>query len=787
MRSENLQHLLTALLILNLAGPVAAQESPDRWPGSDAEVVAEDEFGEEIVVTARRREEDLQKIPISVTALSADELEARSLVSLDELDNFTPNLVFNTTGGFGDEASESAVFMRGVGQLVAQRFNTDSGVGIYVDGVFVSRSQGAVFDLLDLERVEVLRGPQGTLFGRNAIGGAINLVTRRPSAELKGRLTATTGEFNRADLSGSVAGPLTDKLSGGLTLITANRDGFSESLFSGQEFGDVNYDAGRTSWDVQPTSNVSVRLTGDYTRKREAGANMLLRGVDQVEIVDFFNRVMTAAGRLTYTDQWVSDSTRFSFSGFPSFIDSDVYGTSVSAAWTGDSVSLQSITSFRGFDVTSHGDGDGSPPVFAERERTQRQDQFSQELQLSGLAGDKLNWQTGLLYFRERPRESGRGIIFRDLTATLETLPGPIVAPPGVPDFLCNPGPPPPGLPCFGGAGNPLNQLFAPALGFVVLDMTTVSTAAFGEGSYALSDRAELTAGLRYSRDEKEMSRFGVESPLGDPPPLGARTDEDSWSAWTPRVSFSFQAKPDVLLYATASRGFKSGGFDTTILENTEGFPSFKPELMWTYEAGVKSQFFGHRLKLNQSTFWSDYENIQFVVAEVLDGIPVAVVKNAGTAEIFGFELELEAHLAEGLVLNVGAGYTDAELVEIDPGSGVTIDALFPQTPEWNYSVALQYAATLAKGSLIARADYGWRDDFFFGFENDARAFQEAYGIVNARVLYAPSSRWEVALFGTNLTDEDYFESALRLEAVGTTLGVGARPREWGATVEIRW
>ena len=788
MRSQTLHHVSTALLILTSTGTTVAQDAPDGTrQEAETKVTAGEEFADEIVVTARRREEDLQKIPISVTALSGTDLEARSLVSLDELDNFTPNLVFNTTGGFGDEAAESAVFMRGVGQLVAQRFNTDSGVGIYVDGVFVSRSQGAVFDLLDLERVEVLRGPQGTLFGRNAIGGAIHLVTRPPSTELKARLTATTGEYSRADLTGSVAGQLTDKLSGGLTLITANRDGFSESRFSGQEFGDVNYDAGRTSWDYQPSPAVSVRLTGDYSRKREAGANMRLRGVDQVEIVDFFNRVMTAAGRETYTDQWVSDSTHVSFSGFPSFIDSDVYGTSVSAVWTGDSVSLQSITSFRGFDISSQGDGDGSPPLFAERERTQRQDQFSQELQLSGLAGDKLDWQTGLLYFRERPREHGRGIIFRDLTATLETLSGPIIAPPGVPNFLCDSGPPPPGLPCFGGAGNPLNQFFAPALGFVVLDMTTVSTAAFGEGSYALSDRAELTVGLRYSRDEKEMSRFGVESPLGDPPPPGERSDEGDWSAWTPRVSLSYQAKSDVLLYLTASRGFKSGGFDTTILENTEGFPSFKPELMWTYEAGVKSQLFGHRLKLNQSTFWSDYENIQFIVADVLDGIPVAVVKNAGTAEIFGFELELEAQLAQGLNLSLGAGYTDAELVDIDPGSGVAIDAFFPQTPDWTYNLGLQYAAALSRGSLIARADYGWRDDVFFGFENDDRAFQEAYGVLNARVLYAPSARWEVALFGTNLTDEDYLVSALRLEAVGTTLGVGARPREWGATFEIRW
>lgn len=539
------------------------------------------------------------------------------------------------------------------------------------------------------------------------------------------------------------------------------------------------------AWD--PAPSVSVQVAGDYTYKREAGSNMLLLGVEQVPIVDFFNRAMSAAGRPTYTDEWVTDSTRHSYSGFDSFLDSDVYGTSISTAWTGGRISLQSITSYRGFDVSSQGDGDGSPPLFAERERTQRQDQFSQELRLSGLAAaDKLNWQTGLLYFRERPREIGRGIIFRDLLTVLESLPGPILAPPGVPNFLCDPGPPPPGLPCFGGAGNPLNLAFAPATDFVVLDMATVSTAAFGEASYELNDRAELTVGLRYSRDEKEMSRFGVESPLGGEPD-NLRMDEDTWDAWTPRLSFAYQAKPDVLLYVTAARGFKSGGFDTTVLAEREGFASFRPELMWTYEAGVKSQFFGHRLKVNQSTFWSDYEDIQFVVAEPLDGIPVAVIKNAGTAEIFGFELEVEAHLATGLVLTVSGGYTDAELVEIDPASGVAEDALFPKTADWSYSLGLQYAFTAGKGSMIARADYGWRDDFFHDFANSPASKQEAYGLLNARLLYAPSELWEVALFGTNLTDEEYLESALNLDIVGTTLGVGGRPREWGLTFQVRW
>lgn len=773
--------------VLALPAAVVAQTSSGT---SGEEVSTQDEFDEEIVVTARRREENLQEVPVSVTAMTETDIETRSLDTLNDLDTFTPNLSFNITGGFGDEASESSVYMRGVGQLQAQRFTSDTGVGIYVDGVFVARAQGAVFDLLDLDRVEVLRGPQGTLFGRNAIGGAISLVTRRPSSEFQARLGLTGGEYNRSDVKLSVGGSLADNLSARLTGISANRDGFSESRWTGQEFNDTDYDAARLALDWQPSPSVSLQISSDYTRRREAGANMLLLGIDtSIDIVDFFNRVQSAGGKPTYSEEWITDSIFHSYAGFESFIDGDIYGTSISTAWTGSRVSLQSITAFRGFDIESFGDGDGSPALFAERERTQKQDQFSQEFQLSGLAADgRLNWQTGVLYFEERPREIGRGILFRDLVDTLESLPGAIIAPPGVPNFLCDPGPPPPGLPCFGGAGNPLNQAFSPALGFVIIDLETLSTAVFGEVSYQLSDRAELTVGLRYSRDDKELTRFGVESPLGDPIPTEPRSDEDAWSAWTPRVSFAYEVRQDMLFYLSASRGFKSGGFDTTVLENREGFTPYRPELMWTYEAGLKSQFFNRRLKLNQAIFYSDYEDIQFIVAELQDAIPVAVIRNAGTAEISGYELELEAELATGLNLNVGVGYTDAELVEIDPGSGIEPTASFPKTPEWNYNLGLQYAFAAAGGSMIARADYGWTGDFYHDFANSEPSFQEGYGLLNARLLYAPESdRWDVAVFGTNLTDEEFFESSLFLGAVGTTLAVGGRPREWGVTVQFRW
>ncbi len=783
--------LLLLALLLTPSLPAVAQGSAEseETPAADSGEPGES-FVEEILVTARRRAESLQNTPISITAFSESALTERSMSDLSDLGDFAPNIDFAHTGGFGDQASEAAITIRGIGQLDTALF-ADPAVGLYVDGVFLARAQGGVLDLLDLERVEILRGPQGTLFGKNTTGGAIQLITRKPGNAFAGRLSGTIGELDRRDARASVAGPLSDQLSASLALMSTQRDGFSRSLVTGQEFNDDNREAARLSLNYRPSSNVTIDWNTDVTREREAGSNQILLSLVTTPLLDFYNRSQIAGGRQPVTEALLTGSLFESRAGFPSHYDGDTYGSSLTVNWTaGRSLGVQSITAWRGFEFDTAGDGDALPNIVAQRLVQQRHDQFSQELQVSGLtADDRLTWVVGGLYFREHPREQSDASVMTDIFPALEAAPGPIVSPPGVPAFLCDPGPPPPGVPCFGGAGNPLNLGFINGFsGNQFIDLETISWALFAEGTYNINDRLSATLGARFSRDEKtfdytNVNAFGiVDSDL---------FNEGDWDALTPRFSLAYQAKPDVLLYFSASRGYKSGGFNGRP-QQRQVLDPFDPETVMAYEIGIKSDLLNRRLRLNGSAFFSDYEDIQFGASLDVGGQPVFVTQNAGSGEITGFELELTAFPAVGLEVTAAAGYTDTELVELDPRvpAGLQEGGTLPKTPEWTFNAAVQYSFRLGdnNGAIIARGDYSYRSDFFNDISNSPGIAQDAYDLVNARLLYTPpSGRWDVALFGTNLTDEEYLENGFNAQAFGFNIGLAGRPREWGLTAEFRF
>ncbi len=742
-------------------------------------------FSDAIYVTARKRLEDIQKIPISMTAFTDTAIEERSLKDLSDIADFTPNLDFSVTGGFGDQTHEATVYIRGVGQIDTAVFS-DPAVGIYVDGVYLARSQGAVLDLVDIERVEVLRGPQGTLFGKNSTGGALSLITKNPASTRQGWIEATLGEFDRIDGRLSFDLPLGDKVSSKLSLMSTNRDGFSRSLATGQRFHDDDRDAGRLALRFLPSESLSIDFAVDFARQNDFGGNQVLLALTPTPLLEFYNNALAVAGFPIYDERWFTPNRRDSFSnGVPS-IDGDVFGASLRWAWTSDDLTFSSITAFRTTEYSTAGEADGAPVILAERTLQLDHEQWSQEFQLTGSAADgRLAWVAGGIYFEERPKEDSNIFVFGDLFAALEQAPGPIFAPPGVPDFLCSPGPPPPGLPCFGGAGNPLNfAFFVGDTGvFQVLDLETVSYAFFGEGTYDLSDRLSATLGLRYTRDDKEFAYLAQQPFM----PAQNLFNADEWDAWTPRFSLAFQAKPELLLYLSASRGFKSGGFNGRPQQRPALDP-FDPETVWTYEVGFKSGSYGPGLTLNGAAFFSDYQDIQFAASLDVGGVPVFVTQNAGSAEILGFELEAVAQTSSGLTLSGALGYNDNEFTELDPGvpAGLNQDGVLPKTPEWTLNASLQYAFEAGVlGDIIARADWSYRDEVFNDVANTPTLVQEAYDLLNARVLIAPSESWEVSLFGTNLTDETYLETGFFTGAFGPSIGVPARPREWGVSARL--
>ncbi len=756
-------------------------------PGADGGtfVMAQQAFADDIVVTARKREENLQEVPLSVTAFTDSDIEQRSMRDLSSVARYTPNLDFGT-GGFASEITQATVYIRGVGQIDPAIYS-DPAVAIYVDGVYLARSQGAILDLLDVERVEVLRGPQGTLFGKNTTGGALSVITRRPSQRFG--LLADLSIGNREHLGArmSLDTALGAKAFQSLSVTHTQRDGFSRSLANGHRYHDDDRDAARWALHAAPSESWTLDLSASFSRKREAGGNNFVLAWVETPLIQFYNGVRRDAGLPEYTDEFVTDDLRVSFATEPPFLDSDLWDTTLRLGWTAPSFTVQSITAYRSVQDHSFSEPDGSPIPLAAREVDLQHEQWSQEIQLVGSSLDqRLDWVIGSLYFEEKPFEVSRILLFGELFEALEAAPGPIYAPPGLPNALCDPGPPPPGVPCFGGAGNPFNLGFFVGDGNLEFrDLETTSWALFGEGSMALNERLSLTVGLRYSYDDK---RFDYRTEPGSGAPGADLTNRDTWDAWTPRLSLAYRARDELMLYFSASNGFKSGGFNGQPQER-EALDPFDPERVWTYELGFKST--QPRLTLNGAAFYSDYTDIQFGAFLNIDGQPVFITANAGDAEVSGFELEAVAQPFLGTTLSAGVGYLDNHFTRIDPGvpGGLEDGGVLPRAPEWSGHLALQHAWETSSplGTIIAGADYSYRGKVFNDVQNTPGIAQGAYGLVGARLLVVPSERWELALFGTNQTDESFLGSGFFTGAFGIDVGISGRPREWGVSARFRF
>lgn len=781
-------------------GQLAARESaavspppaaePEK-PQSDVEETRDPQlYTEEVVVTARRREENLQQIPVSASALSQSMLDERSAARLPDLQGIAPSLILGP-GTFGSDTSDAVVFLRGVGQGDTAVFS-DPGVGIYLDGVYLARAQGALLDLVDLERVEILRGPQGTLFGKNTTGGAIQLITRRPAREFGGRVALLVG--NRESHSGqaTVDFALGANLFGSVAGRSAESGPTSRSLADGQRFGDQRRRLLRLSLDYAPEAGLAAFWRADYVKERGTGGNQAMVALERTPLLDFYNSILSEQGFLPYSENFVVDDPRESWGkglavGDP-YVDGESLGVALDLGSQGRSFSWKSITGYREVDYESSSDADGTPVQLSEGIFRERQKQVSQEFQLYGTTASS-DWLVGALYFEEKPREDSRQFVLGGLFDALARAPGPIYAPPGLPNFLCNPGPPPPGLPCFGGAGNPLNFAFFVGQGIGLdLDLDNRSWAVFSETTWRATDRLSLTLGARFSEDHKKftyVSRNGfgvVDNDL---------RNEDTWSDGSGRFSLAWQLRPEILLYGNLARGFKSGGFNGRP-QSRGVLDPFDPEYVTSAELGIKTDLLDRRLRFNGAIFASEYRNIHFGASfQGAAGEPILVTQNAGEAEIHGLELEWELHPARSWVLTGSASWLDSELVEVDPRVPAGLDPgnELPQAPEWSYALSLQRSLVIGEtAALIARADWTHTAGYFLDIANAESVAQKPYGLLAARLSYGPySGRWEVSLFGRNLTDEAYLASGFVAGAFGPSLVTPGRPREWGGELVLRF
>ncbi len=745
---------------------------------------------EEIIVTARKRSESIQETPIAITALSTAQLEKRNLTNLMEVGAYIPNVVMNSSPSTSGGGNNSQIYIRGIGQSDFL-FTTDPGVGIYVDGVYHPRTLGGVMDLLDLERVEVLRGPQGTLFGKNTIGGAIALTSQKPMGDGTGYLEVTTGRFDRLDIRGSFDVALSDTLAAKVSMSSKNRDGIGKRLEFGTDkvldtAGDENATSARVALRWEASEDVTIDFTADYTREREKGVPSILVFVDDNGAAfgglgGLWNALVGGPSGLPYTSDFIIGNGNrydsYATDGNKNTLDS--YGFSMDIDWTvNENLSLRSITAYREMEAFFNSDTDGSPLSFVATDQTQNQNQISQEFQLIGTSfDDKLDWVIGAFYFDEFGRDDNVVRLASGLYDALEALPGTLNGSP-----LTAPTAP-------GGPGNPINPNLDLDLN-IFNEIDIKSYAAFTQGTYQVTDKISITAGARYSYEKKDYFLNHTRENSGAVI-IGNRTITEDWSSFTPMGSIDYKINEDALVYVSVTQGFKSGGFNGRPI-SVSAVDSFDPETVLSYEFGFKTDWFDNRLRLNGAVFNANYTDMQLgSISADENGVLALRIQNAGKAKIQGFELELQARPTANLDIIGSLGYVDFEITQLDPGvQDFNLNSQAMKTPEWNFSLGAEYTVEINSSSeLSLRGDWTYQSETEQNVQNTDLIRSPGYSLLNSRLTYSNlDNNWEIALFVTNLTDKAYIASGFQtLTSFGTANVIYGRPREWGLTVKKRF
>jgi iron complex outermembrane recepter protein len=777
-----------AATMLAIATPATAQ---DETAAETADTADEAEQDEPILVTARRREESLQETPIAVSAFSAETLAERQIQYTQDLERITPSLQFKPAGQLSGNSASSVVFIRGIGQLDPTAA-VDPGVGIYIDEVYVGRAVGGTIEFGDIAGVEVLRGPQGTLFGRNTIGGAILVRTREPElGDLSGRARLRVGDDDLIEGFAALNVPLGDtaaaRVSGGFR----KRDGYVRRVFDDLDLG--NDDSvtlnGALRWE--PSSTFDISLRADYTKRDENGAPFTFAGINENAPVAAI--VSVAAGcpgaKIPFAPIAPGDP-RFGAPFVPSIDDprcandfqalgpflnggtanvlstSEVWGLSGTARWElSDALTFKSITAYRSTESRGVRDADNTPFLLITTDVGAESDQFSEEIQLQYDAGI-VNAIVGAYYFDED---------------TLERATVPLSFPPSPPVItsILN-----------GGPGTRDLQLS---------NLETRSLAAFGEVSVEPVDGLELTGGLRYTEDRKTyqgtvMNLFPATRPDPDPLPTTAipeggplfifdEPNRETFSALTGSASVRYSFTDWLNAYVSYSRSFKSGGFNTRYNAPPPGnLPvPFDEETVDSYEIGAKLDFGDFRL--NMAAFQADYQDIQLVFRQ---GV-VPLLFNAGEARIRGFEAEASYRPWRGLSLDAGVSVLDDEIRSITavPGATATVapgDDL-PLTPSFQGNFGIGYEFPLNRGdlTLTPRFDGSYSSSVVFITGSVPEIEEDGYFVANASIeLAADEDRWAVTAGVINLFDERYLiQGNASLATLGYAERIYARPRNW--------
>jgi iron complex outermembrane receptor protein len=735
-------------VLLVLAVPALAQEETEEpgGPTTEEEQAIEEAlkrqpFAGEITVTSRRREEALQEIPIAVSVVGGPQLEDVAASTIRELEGYVPNLSIYQGR---NQSTTLTAFVRGVGQA-DPLWGVDPGVGLYIDDVYVARPLGALLDVYDVERVEVLRGPQGTLYGKNTIGGAIKYVTKPLSNTPEGRITWNPGTFGTQEFRASIGGPIVkDKLLAKASFAMLTRDGYGDNLYQNREVSNKDTTAYRFALEWLPSDKVSLRADYDSTEDRaepvgltRLAANFLCPLFGIGECPPYDNLFDTESGLAPVN---TTDST----------------GYSLTLTWDiNPALQFKSITAYRENDAQNNIDFDTTPaPIVDTGPAVYFDDQTTQEFQLVFTGSDRWSGVVGLYYFD-------------------------------------------------GTAGGKVNATFVGST-FVTTegDIDTKSYALYADGSFRLSDRWTLNLGLRPTRETKHGRAFNVYNTDNSYEDILFVTadfdDEVTFTSWAPKIGLDYQFNPDVMGYFKINRGFKSGGYN--VRAQATVFPEsalpFDDEVMTVAEVGLKTVLANRSLVLNTAVFYGDYTDIQVSTFTDYDsdgdGVNDAFFGNflnAGDATISGLEVEYNWASKSWFGLSGFLAYLDTDPEFLDENEDGVLDAqVISNAPELTGAIRGNFDFPAFGGLITASVGYSYRDESVLTNEGVDPIVQPAFGLADAWISWlSGNARWRFGISGKNLLDEEYLTNGYNIPALGILQGSYGMPRTFVATLEWRF
>ena len=737
-------HRLTLLGATALCGatlPVAAARAAAAQPQA---ATASPTVGE-IIVTARKRAESLQAVPMSISAYTGDALNKSGYADLSNVSRVAPNVYFEAA-----DRSRPLIYIRGIGTR-SYDGGSDPSIGVFIDGVYQGRFGGLDVDLDDVQRVEVLKGPQGTLYGRNTIGGAMSVITKEPTKDFSARAYAEYGGSvipgdHLYGLGATVSGPLAaDRLTGLLSFEHHFRDGYQPTRYpNGADTGvrggsEDSYGVrGKLNWT--PTDQLTVKLAGDYTYMNGPPlvltSNELGMGLGPGALAPGYTLPTPSADPYhPYSD--VGNA----------HLHKTTYGGALTAEWTSGRYALTSISAARKLTIDELNDLDGTPLPFYTNPVTDDAAQVSEELRAT-YTGKRVTWLVGAYYGHETDNRTD-SIVFGP--ASLLNLYG-------------------------GGATD---------WAFQVKGRTT-SYAVFGQLHYAVTDKLSATFGARYSDDEKTFTfnTTNTAAPLVIAPFV--TTQHRSWNSFDPSVSVDYKITASVMAYASWATGYKSGAFQFIATSPAIASQVADPESVNSYETGIKSTLFNHRLRLNLAGFYMDYKNLQQL--RLVPGpadTAFIVINNAAASTIYGIEAEGRAIISSAVSVDFSYAYLHARFDKylFAPGEDFSGNQM-PRAPENSFSIAPDYSVAIGRGRLDARVSYTWRDRIFFEADNntiDPQSSEAPLGLVDGSISYSQGP-WTVAVWGRNLTDERYRRQVLNSTG-SAQREVWAEPRTVGVRV----